>query len=265
MVGNYAAAVNFAVILTFIASPISLVLFPAFAKLDPQEERDLLKRVYKSSVKYTSLLIVPATMAIMVLSQPMIYLLFGDKWSYAPAFLALYVISNLFAAVGNLSIGSFLAGVGETKMSMKLGVVTLLFGIPLAFLLIPKLGIVGGILGSLFAGLPSLFAGIYWISKHYEAKIEIGSSIKILLSSAIAAAITYILLDILNSANWMRFTTGVVVFFLVYLLMTPAIGAVTPDDINDLRIMSSGLGILSAVLNVPLTIAEKVADIHQSK
>jgi len=71
MIGNYRSAVQFSVLLTYLTVPISTVLFPTFAKLDPQHELQLLKTVYTSSVKYTALLIVPATTAIMTLSKPM--------------------------------------------------------------------------------------------------------------------------------------------------------------------------------------------------
>jgi len=43
MYGNYMTAVNFTVLLTFLTIPITTVLFPAFAKLDPQNESDLVK------------------------------------------------------------------------------------------------------------------------------------------------------------------------------------------------------------------------------
>lgn len=85
MIGNYRIATNFAVLLTFFTFPISTVLFPAFAKLNPQNENQLLKTVFASSVKYTSLFLVPATMAMMVLAKPIIGTLYGDKWLYAPS------------------------------------------------------------------------------------------------------------------------------------------------------------------------------------
>ncbi|MEM2292821.1 MAG: hypothetical protein QXX41_06050, partial [Nitrososphaerota archaeon] len=81
-------------------------------------------------------------MAVMVLSKPMIYTLFGEKWAYAPFFLTLYVVGDLLAIFGRLSLGNLLAGVGETKTQMKLSLVTLIFGVPLASVLIPFAGIV---------------------------------------------------------------------------------------------------------------------------
>jgi len=258
MIGNYQMAINFAVFLTFFTLPISTVLFPAFAKLDAKNESQLLRTVFSSSVKYTALLLVPATMAMMVLSEPMIATLFGEKWAYAPFFLILYVVGHLFAVFGDLSMRSFLIGLEETKMLMKLTILTLLIGIPLGFLLIPSLGIVGVILGTLFAGIPSLFLGLYWIWKRYKASPDWGSSARIFVASTITATITYIFINFLNTVEWLRFIAGGIVFLTVFLIMAPSLGAMVQSDINNLRVMLSSLGFISKIANLPLRVAEKI-------
>jgi O-antigen/teichoic acid export membrane protein len=259
MIGNYQAAVNFAVLLGFFTMPISTVLFPAFAKLDPQNERQLLRTVFTSSIKYAAMLLVPATMAMMILSGPMISTLFGEKYVYAPFFLTLYVISNLFVVLGNLSLNSFLTGLGETKIPMKQGILTLSIGIPLGFFLIPMYGILGLILATLLANLPSIFWGLYWIWKHYEARADFKSSAKILLASTIATFATYLLLSFFNTVDLVRLIAGGAVFLAVYILTAPMIGAITQTDIGNLRTMLSGLGIISRMLTGPLILVEKVA------
>ncbi len=184
----------------------------------------------------------------------------GEKWVYAPFFLTLYVIGNLFTIFGSLSSSNLLAGLGETKMLMKLGLLTLSLGIPLAFLLIPTIGIVGVILTSLSAGLPSMFLGLYRIWKRYKVKADFQSSTKILIASAIAAITTYLSLNFLNTAEWMRLITGGAIFLVVYVFTAPAIGAINQKDINNLRTMLSGLGIISKLINIPLSVAEKVSE-----
>jgi len=265
MIGNYQVAINFAILLTFFTIPISTVLFPAFAKLDPQNEPQLLKTVFTSSVKYTTMLLVPATAAVMVLSKPMISTLFGEQYVYAPFFLTLYVIGNLFSVFGNLSMGTLLTGLGETKTLMKLSLLTLLIGLPLSFLLIPNLGIIGVILGTLFAGIPSMFLGLHWIWKHYKVTADWGSSAKIFAASTIAAATTYLFLNFLHTVEWLKLITGGIVFLTAYIIVAPSIGAIVQDDITNLRAMLSGLGFISKIANLPLSVAEKVAGISSAR
>lgn len=264
MIGNYKIATNFAILLTFFTIPISTVLFPAFSKLDPKKEPQLLKTVFTSSVKYTALLLVPATMALMVLSTPIISTIYPGRWFYAPYFLTLYIIFYLFSIFGNLSMGSLLTGLGETKMWMKLNILKLFIGVPLAFILIPAFGVVGVILCIILVGEPSMFIGVYWIWKRYGTKADFRSSAKIFLASAIAAITTYIFLNVFTAAAWIMLAIGAIIFLTIYLTVAPLIGAINQTDVNNLRAMFSGLGIISRILEIPLTLLEKQLEIRQA-
>jgi O-antigen/teichoic acid export membrane protein len=261
IIGNYRVAANFSILLTFFTFPIATVLFPAFAKLDPKNELQLLQIVFKSSAKYTAMLLVPATMAAMVLSKPMINTLFGEKWIYSPLYLTLYVTNNFLVLFGGLIMWSLLKGLGETKMLMKLSLLTLGIGIPLAFILIPTFGIIGVILGLIFAGIPSLIWGLYWIWKHYKAKADFKSSAKIFTASLIAALTTYLSISLLQTPAWIKLLTGGTIFLTTYILTAPTIGAITPNDIQNLKTILSDLGPIQKLINIPLTITQKIANI----
>jgi len=258
LIGNFTVASQFAVILTFFTTPIVTVLFPAFSKINPQKERILLQTVFTSSVKYTAILLVPATMAMMVLSKPMISTLFGEKWVHAPLFLTLYVISNLFAAFGNISLSSLLSGTGETKTLMKLSLLTLILGMPMALILIPSTGIIGLIITNITAGIPSMIVGLYYAWKRYEAKPDIKTSIKIFTASTIAAAATLLNLTIFPASSWVELLAGLTTFLLAYLISAPLIGAVNSSDIKNLKTMFSNLGIISKLLAISLWPMEKL-------
>ncbi|MGB9914277.1 MAG: flippase [Candidatus Bathyarchaeales archaeon] len=260
MIGNYQVATQFATLLTFVTTPISTVLFPTFSKIKPQEESELLQTVFLSSAKYTALVLVPTTAAMMVLSEPMVSTVFGEKWIYAPYFLVLYVIGNFYALFGNLSLGSFLSGVGETKFQMKLSIIHLVFGVLLAFLLIPSFGIVGLIIGSIASRAPAIFIGLYWVWKNYKAKVNFASSFKILFASVIAAAAAFLAISLTAFADWIELAIGGSTFIATYLTLAPLIGAITSCDIKNLKVLFSGLGLISKILNIPLAVMEKLSD-----
>ena len=251
--------------MTFFSTPIATVLFPAFAKLDPQNEDELVKNVFTSSIKYTSILLVPATMILMTLSGPMVGTLYGQKYTYGPFFLTILVTGNLFAVIGSLSAGSFLSGFGETRISMIQSIITLAVGLPLGIVLIPTFGIVGLIVASVVAGLPSLFWVLHWIWKHYKARADFRSSAKIFAASTIAAVAAYLPTVFLNTADWLKLIIGLVIFLTVYIVGAPLIGAVNLTDINNLRTMFSSMGTLSKIINIPLKAAEKAARTKSAK
>jgi O-antigen/teichoic acid export membrane protein len=257
IIGHYKVATNFAVLVTFFTIPISTVLFPAFSKLDSEDNQETLKLVFSSSVKYSTLFALPATVVLMVLSAPLISTLYGDKWFYSPFFLSLYLIQFLFVGLGAMSKSSLLQGMGQTKMLLKLHIITLSIGIPLALLLIPAFEIVGLILASLFAQLPSIFIGLHWIWKRFGVKVDFNSSARITLAVMISGLITYFFTNNCTAAPWITLTTGVAVFLTSYVISVPLVGAVRQTDIDNLRTMFSGLGVASRLLEIPLKIIEK--------
>jgi O-antigen/teichoic acid export membrane protein len=268
--GNYSAALNFAVLLTFISIPVSTVLFPAFAKLNPKEEPELLKTVFASSVKYTSVLLVPATFAIMVLAVPIVYTLYGTAYALAPLFLAIYVTINLYTLIGNISLATLLTGIGEAKQLMYQSILSLLFTLPLAFWLVPycsaispTMGIIGGIVGIILSSLPGTIWGLIWIWRHYNTKLDYLNSAKILLASGLAALVTYGFLTVFNVMAIVNLIIGFGVFLVIYLAAAPFVGAVNKADIDNFRSMFSGLGIVSRILAIPLRFMEKSLKIRQ--
>ncbi|MCK4885084.1 oligosaccharide flippase family protein, partial [Candidatus Bathyarchaeota archaeon] len=112
--GNYHVALNFASIVAFFVMPVLTVLLPAFSKLDSKKERETLGNVFQFSVKYASLVIVPIAFAVMALSQPGVSTLFGEKYSYTPLYLALYVVTFIYTAFGYLSVENIIKSQGKT-------------------------------------------------------------------------------------------------------------------------------------------------------
>ncbi len=259
MIGNYQTAVNFSIFISFFTYPLGTVLFPAFSKLDPKTENQLLKTVYSNAVKYSALFLIPATMVTIVLAAPVIGTVYGPKWIEAPFFLSLYVLQNFFVLTGGLVINIFLQGVGETKFLLKLSILSLFIGIPLAFLLIPLYGITGVIFGTFFAELPTQVLGIYWLQKKYAAKPDYKTSVKILVATVVTSLVTYLTINTLVVADWLRLIIGGSIFLILYLIITPLIGGIKQSDIQTLRAMFSNLGVISKIINAILSIAEKVA------
>jgi stage V sporulation protein B len=261
--GNYQTAINFTVVITFFTVPITTVLFPAFSKIKGKEENDILRVVFQSSVKYGALLTLPVTLMIMVLSEPIVFTIVGTEYTEAPFFLTLYSTVFLYSGLGNLSLANFLNGQGKTEITMKMALFTLSIGLLLGWILIPQFGVVGLIVTNSVAGFPSLFSGLWWIRKHFGATIDWVSSTKIFLASGIAAVVTYLLLSQLNSSYWVELLVGGITFSFVYLVAAPLIRAVDKKDVGSLREMLSGLGPLSYVFNIPLSIIEKLLGVFE--
>jgi len=121
--------------------------------------------------------------------------------------------------------------------------------------------IVGLILTTIIASKPSLAIGIYWVRRKYNVKIDINSSMRIFIASAIAAIASFLAINFTAYANWIEFTIGTLTFTATYLLATPTIGAINKSDINNLKTMFSELGAISKIVNIPLNAMEKLLNL----
>ena len=264
-IGDYRIATNFAVLLGFVTIPISTVLFPVFAKLDPQKDLSLLRTIFKSSVKYTAILLVPVTMAMIVLSHPLIETIYGGKWPSAPYFLALLAATYLVVVFGYWSTNSLFSGIGETRLLSGLILLTFFVGLPLGFLLAWWFGLPGIIISTAISELPSLFVGLYIAKKRFEAVLDYKSSAKIILASVIAAFFTYIFLIMFSLPNFLGLLIGASIFLVIYLVVAPLIGAIDQFDINNLSAMFSSSGVAAKILKILLKIMEKSLRLRNSR
>lgn len=255
-IGNYGIAINFVVLITFFATPITTMMFPAFSKLDAQKDKETLGNIFRYSIKYASLLVVPITAIIMSLAEPAVQTLFGNTYTTTSIYLALLAIQYLYTAFGNLTINNFLNAQGQTGYYLKMALLTGIVGFPLGYILIMNFGVLGLIITTLVAGLPSLALTLRFIKKTYSLTVDWGASLRILFASLFSGAITYFVVSELVFASWLRLLLGVCLFVV---LVVPALllsRAVSRSDISNLRLMASGLGKLGKIVDKLVSIIE---------
>lgn len=258
IIGNYGVAMNFVVLITFFAMPITTMMFPAFSKLNAEKDKEPLKNIFQFSVKYASLLVVPVTAIVMSLSRPAVETLFGSTYDSAPLFLSLFAIQYLYTAFGNLSLSGLLNGQGQTSFILKMAIVTGIIGFPLGYILIMNFGVLGLITSTLVNPISGIIMGLLFIRKQYSVTVDWKSSAKILISSAITAILTYFIVTSLALPSWIRLIIGVIIFlptFAILILLTKTLNIA---DLNNLRQMTSGLGPVGKIITLLLNIIEKI-------
>ena len=264
-IGNYSVAINFVVLITFFATPVTTMLFPAFSKLDAQKDKALFGNIFQYSVKYASFVVVPVAAMVMTLSQPAISTIFQDKYVQAPLFLALLSVTYLYTAFGSLSVGNLINGQGYTTFNLKISILTVVIGFPLSFILISNFGVIGLILTTLTVSLPGLFISLRFIKQRFGVTVDWGSSGKILFSSAVASLSTYILVSKLPFSSLVSLIIGAIVFVIILIFVAMVTRTVNSADINNLREIANGLGYLKGPLNFVISLLEKLMKMLQFK
>ncbi len=259
-IGNYSVALNFVVLITFFATPVTTMMFPAFSKLDFRKEADILQNVFQYSVKYASLIVLPVTVMVMALAQPAIGTIFQSSYAQAHLYLALLSVVYLFTALGSLSTGNLINSQGDTKYNLKLTIVNVAVGFPLSVVLIGLFGIIGLIVTTIVVFLPGTLLGLRFIKKKYGVSIDYVSSAKIALSSALAGVLTYFTLSQLPFSAPIELLIGVVLFVVAFVLLAVVTKTIDKTDLSNVKQITYALGPLRKPIGWVLSIIEKLSN-----
>jgi len=257
--GNYKVATNFSIILSLVTISISTVLFPTFSKLSYEKDGKDLLSVFQGSVKYTALITLPLSAMIIVLSQPLVQLIYGDTYQSAPLFLSIYMIPLLLSSgFGALSVTRFLEGQGKTKILLIFNIINLATMLPLYFLLIPRFGIMGLLSSKIILTIKGLVVVLWWVKKNLNFTINWISLAKIFISTGLSFVFTFIFYHFINLASWITVLLGGSIFLLTYIVTISLIGAIEKNEIQYLKQITSTLGSFTPFVNFILKIIEKL-------
>ncbi len=198
------------------------VMFPTYAKMQDNIAR--LKRWYLETLRYISIATFPMALGLMVIASEFVPLILHKKWepSIVPLqVLCLYGIADSI----NLPSGSLIMALGKTSVAAKQTVVSTIVMIILIYPAVLTMGLVGGALVVLFAGLISniwLFSAskrllnITWFEIVRSLYQQLLASIcfmivifvlKLFLAPSMLVLITYVVL-------------GIVIYFVAMYLIT---------------------------------------------
>jgi O-antigen/teichoic acid export membrane protein len=249
-VGNFGATWNFTTFMMILIYPITTAMFPMFSKMDPKDQRSDLARGFVLAVKYTSLLMIPASVAVMVFSRDLIYLTYGIGYALAPQYLVLLAALYLLTAISYLVLGSFLNGVADTRTVLKMSVVTLAVYLPLGPVLAWLWGPFGLLIAYILSIATSTVYGLRQTSVKHDARPNLRASGRIILA-ALGAAVPTLGLIQLDGAGVgvVNLVVGGLLYLGVYLTLAPILGAVEKQDVLNLRTLLGGTRIVAVLVN----------------
>jgi O-antigen/teichoic acid export membrane protein len=249
-IGNFGATWNFTTLMMILVYPITTAMFPMFSKMDPKSQKTELARGFVLAVKYTSLLMIPASVAVMIFSRDLIYLTYGSGYTFAPQYLVLLSALYLLTAISYLVLGSFLNGVADTKTVVKMSVLTLAVYLPLGPALVWLWGPYGLLVAYIVSNAASTVYGIRQASVRFDARPDLRAGGRILLA-ALGAAVPTVGLILLDGAGAgvVNLIVGGLLYMLVYLTLAPILGAVDKQDVLNLRTLLAGTRIVATLLN----------------
>ena len=247
LIGNYGAASNFGVLVSFLTIPIATSLFPLYSKFKKDDSR--LKMVFQMSVKYTTMVTLPVVLIIIVLASPLSRLVYGaSDYPYVPLFLSIFILSYAWEGLGGNSLNSLISGIGESRVILKSSILTLFTGISLVIILVSRYQMIGLLIAIMLASRGGWIYQTFWAKKELGITVNWGSTAKIYLTAFAAFAAAYFVINVFSLKSWVALISGGSIFFVVYLVGLPLSGALMREDLAQLSTMVEGLGPLHGLV-----------------
>jgi len=258
-IGNYATAMNFSVLITLLSSSIATPLFPAFSKLSIKKDRNMVEKMFKLSVKYTSLLVIPASLAVAVLSKEAVYTLYGSQYWLAPSYLALYIPTFLCAGLGMFVVDSFFNGQGDTRATLRMNLVNLGLSLPLALILTYLYGVSGLVASVLASQLLTSTYGLFLARKKYAVTVDLVSSLRTGVAALSSALLVYIFIVFTPiSIPIFKLAVGGSIYVVSFLAFAPLLKVISKEDIRNLDELSKGLTTIYPIAKRILNLENKI-------
>ncbi|MDY2882030.1 MAG: murein biosynthesis integral membrane protein MurJ [Romboutsia timonensis] len=202
---NYANKLNGFVIALFITS-IGSVVYPILSKLSSEENKDQFINAVVQSINSAVLLVIPISVGAMVLSNPIVKLLFergafGSRaTSMTSIVLTMYSIGMIAFGLRDI-LGKVFYSIQDTKTPMINGAVSMGMNIILNIILVKYLGIKGLALSTSISSIICVLLLFYSLNKkigYYGQDKIIKTTLKSIISAFVMGVVTYLGYNILS-------------------------------------------------------------------
>ena len=256
-IGNYKAAINFATLLTVLAVPITTVLLPAFSKLNSTTSHKT-KDFFKIANKYATMLVIPITFLIIIFSNEIVQIIYGSTYTLASPFLSTYCLLYALVGVGYLILPSLYNGLGKTKITLKMNLITFTAVIILSWPLTQAYGVQGIIAAFIIANTIGTLYGTYIAKRNFQVEFDVKNLTKIYIISAISGAIPLLLLNFTKLQNIINLVAGGVIYLLSYIALLTLANVVTPSELEKIAYATRNTQFLSQLTQLIVKYQQKI-------
>jgi len=254
-IGWFRAAINLAAAMAIFINPITSTLFSSFSRLDKDRELHIIKELYRRSVKYVSIVLLPILLYLFVMARETLILLYGSGYAAAAPYVLLAGSPYLLIGLGYYILGSLLNGVGDTRVMLRIQIIAFITSVPLYMVLITMYGVAGILAAMLISSIAGLLYGLRHIVGKYGVDLGLGEISSIYVAAIVSAAIVYILKTVLRVSGLIYAITIYGLLFLVlYMVILAGVGGVTLGDLDTLERIFRRIGLFA----YPITILIKV-------
>lgn len=218
--GHYTNAAKFSDVATqTLTATIQRVTYPVLSGI--QEQHDRLKQSFQKIIKLSGFLIFPIMIGVAAVAEPLILLVFGQKWETMIPYFQLLCIAGMLYPIHALNL-NVLQVKGRSDLFLYLEIIKTIVPTVLIFIVIwMDWGILALVATVVLDSYISLFINIYFSGREisYSVKEQIRDLLPIYLISLAMGAAVYIIGGIVPFSNLptliLQISFGVVLYILI--------------------------------------------------
>ena len=151
--GLYSVASSASALMNSINDPLNSMTFPIYSRIKGSQEVEILQTVYRQSVRYSTMIMLPFALFFIIYGRPFMTLFFGS--AYAGGGIYLTVLSVSWLTIGMGWTGNVLSSQGNSRYTGLMGIMSSVIGAAIAIATVPTLGLLAYILISNLGVMPS--------------------------------------------------------------------------------------------------------------
>ena len=216
-VGLYSVATKVKWILLSLVTSISTVLLPRFSFYISQKDISKFREVLRESISVIFFISIPLTVFFLIEARDSILLLGGNKYLDATLTMQVLMPILLISGFSNITGNQILIPTGREKYFMLAVSSGAFVNLILNFLLMPKYGILGGGLATLFAEITQMVIQVKYSIDFLQKSISVSSIFKFIISAIISALILLLTRSLfIYKDALIQLTVSGLLFFLIY-------------------------------------------------
>ena len=153
---------------TQITHLVGRVMFPTYSKL--QDDRDTLRRAYLKTLKYVSMLSIPAAFGIFVIAPDFVSVVLGEKWMPAVPALQVLCIFGMIRSIA-ATFGPIFQATGNPKILRDISLLKLILMLSIILPLTNKYDILGTALATTLPAFLTVSLQLWQVAKIINQKM----------------------------------------------------------------------------------------------
>jgi O-antigen/teichoic acid export membrane protein len=259
VIGNFQVAQNFMMLLFSLITALGVALYPAFSKFSFTQDAEGTRQIYRTAVRYSALLVIPLTVLLITISEPLITTLYATRYPAAPSFFTLLVFPGILSGWGLYTYRVWLISQGDTRGVFIIQSLQAVVSLLSATVGLSAGGITGFLLSLVATQVLTALVTLHYLHRHYGLAWVFPHTLRVLAATSIAAVVTGGVLAVIPSVSTgLRLITSTSLYLTLTLLLAPLLGAITATDVQTLTVMLGNQRVVGRVARFVLGVEATV-------